>query len=548
MALVLPELLDHVERLGVTKVITLGALLTDTPHTRPTPVSGTSYDTASAARCDVEPSTYQGPTGIVGVFQNACVEAGIPAFSFWASVPHYVSQARVPKAAVALLHRVEEVLDVEVPLGALPEQAEEWERTVSRDGRGRRRGARVRPAARGAGRGDATAPPRPTATTIAADFERYLRRRGAGRPGQLIPRRLAVAGLYAGAFIGPFGGGVTVAMLPELGASYGVSSGDVAVSVTAYLLPFAALQVVSGTLGRAVGRAADGARRLRRATRRRRCSARWRRRSRCSSAARALQGAANAFTTPLLFAALASSVAPERLGRALGWFGSLQAAGQTSAPLIGGVAAEVDWRWAFAVSALVSALLAVVGIPGSRTSAPTSRPGLRTAWRRDVLRVGVVAAVGWGCVSGLSFLVALRLEDVFALSAGARGLVLTGLGVAGLATARLVGSGADRIGPRRSVLLGAAAGIVVLVGVGLAPTVGLVAAAWALGGVATQLVLVGVNLLVLRSSPVNRGGSMSLVQAIRFGGGSLAPVVFTPLYGVATGGRVPAGGGRGRGR
>ena len=65
------------------------------------------------------------------MFQNACVEAGIPAISFWAAVPHYVSQARVPKAAVALLHRIEEVLDVEVPLGALPEQAEEWERTVS---------------------------------------------------------------------------------------------------------------------------------------------------------------------------------------------------------------------------------------------------------------------------------------------------------------------------------------------------------------------------------------------------------------------------------
>ena len=87
------------------------------------------------------------------------------------------------------------------------------------------------------------------------------------------------------------------------------------------------------------------------------------------------------------------------------------------------------------------------------------------------------------------------------------------------------------------MLLGAAAGIVVLIGVGLAPTVGLVAAAWALGGVATQLVLVGVNVLVLRSSPVNRGGSMSLVQAIRFGGGSLAPVVH-PLYDVTAAGAL----------
>src|SRR3954447_24871173 len=176
------ELLGHIERLGVTKVITLGALLTDTPHTRPTPVTGTSYDTNSAAELRVEPTSYQGPTGIVGVFQNACVEAGIPAFSFWASVPHYVSQARVPKAAVALLHRVEEVLDVEVPLGALPEQAEEWERTVSEmaeaDDEVREYVRQLEEQAE-----ESEGAPEADGDTIAADFERYLRRRGAGGPG-----------------------------------------------------------------------------------------------------------------------------------------------------------------------------------------------------------------------------------------------------------------------------------------------------------------------------------------------------------------------------
>jgi proteasome assembly chaperone (PAC2) family protein len=177
------ELLDYVDQLGVTKVITLGALLTDTPHTRPTPVSGVSYDRASAKSMDVEPSTYQGPTGIVGVFQNACVEHGVPAVSFWAAVPHYVSQARVPKAAVALLHRVEEALDVEVPLGGLPEQAEEWERTVSEmaeaDDEVREYVRQLEEQAEADGEelheadGDA----------IAADFERYLRRRGTGGTG-----------------------------------------------------------------------------------------------------------------------------------------------------------------------------------------------------------------------------------------------------------------------------------------------------------------------------------------------------------------------------
>ena len=68
------EIVAKAHELGVGTVITLGALLTDTPHTRPTPVTGTSYDSASASELRVEPTTYQGPTGIVGVFQNACVE------------------------------------------------------------------------------------------------------------------------------------------------------------------------------------------------------------------------------------------------------------------------------------------------------------------------------------------------------------------------------------------------------------------------------------------------------------------------------------------
>ncbi|HZG91896.1 MAG TPA: PAC2 family protein [Pseudonocardia sp.] len=177
------ELLGYVDRLGVTKVITLGALLTDTPHTRPTPVSGISYDKSSAKDMQVEPSTYQGATGIVGVFQNACVEHGVPAVSFWAAVPHYVSQARVPKAAVALLHRVEEVLDVEVPLGGLPEQAEEWERTVSEmaeaDDEVREYVRQLEEQAEA----DGEALPEADGDAIAADFERYLRRRGTGGPG-----------------------------------------------------------------------------------------------------------------------------------------------------------------------------------------------------------------------------------------------------------------------------------------------------------------------------------------------------------------------------
>ncbi|HET9258004.1 MAG TPA: PAC2 family protein [Pseudonocardiaceae bacterium] len=173
------ELLRYVMDLGITTVVTLGALLADTPHTRPVPVTGTSYDAASAAKFKLERSKYEGPTGIVGVFQDACVQAGVPAISFWAAVPHYVSAPPSPKATLALLHRVEEVLDLEVPLGALPEESEEWEATVSEMADEDDEVASYVRALEERGDTDLTVN-EASGDAIAADFERYLRRR---RPG-----------------------------------------------------------------------------------------------------------------------------------------------------------------------------------------------------------------------------------------------------------------------------------------------------------------------------------------------------------------------------
>lgn len=336
------------------------------------------------------------------------------------------------------------------------------------------------------------------------------------------------AGLFAGACLGPFGGGVTAAMLPELGVDFGVSTGSASTSITAYLLPYAGLMLVSGTLGERWGRRRTvvlgyvvyvlAALACVLATS-------WA----LFLAARALQGAANAFTTPLLMATLAGSVEPARLGRALGWFGSLQAAGQTSAPLVGGLAAELDWRLAFAGVGAVALLLALVGLP--RTAAPSGTPpSLRSAWRPSVLRAGMAAALGWGCLAGLNFLLALRLEDVFGLGSGARGLVLTALGLAGIPTARLIGGAVDRVGPRRCVLAGALLGAVLVAGIGLVPVLWVVVALWAVAGVASQLVLVGVNALVLGGGGENTGGAVSVVQAVRFTGAALSPVAVTPIY------------------
>lgn len=113
-------------------VVVLGALLAEVAHTRPTEVFGSSYDDQLSADLGLEPSNYEGPTGIVGVLHAACIDAGIPSMSLWASVPSYVPGAPSPKAALALVRRTTQLLDVVVPVTDLEIAAAAYERQVSR--------------------------------------------------------------------------------------------------------------------------------------------------------------------------------------------------------------------------------------------------------------------------------------------------------------------------------------------------------------------------------------------------------------------------------
>ena len=170
------EILGLAGELGVTLSVTLGALLSDSPHTRPVPVTGTTTDPGTAVLLGVEPSHYEGPTGIVGVLQDSCVRRGLPSVSLWAAVPHYVAQAPSPKATLALVRRVEDLLDVPVPLGDLVEDARAWETGVDElaaDDEEVADYVRQLEEAR-----DTTDLPEASGEAIAREFERYLRRRG----------------------------------------------------------------------------------------------------------------------------------------------------------------------------------------------------------------------------------------------------------------------------------------------------------------------------------------------------------------------------------
>src|SRR3954463_15652657 len=174
-------IVELAEALGIQMVVTCGALLADVPHSRPVSVTGLSSDESLTERLGLSTSSYEGPTGITGVLHQACAEAGIPSASLWASVPHYVAAAPNPKAALALVRKLEGLVGVTVDGSELEQAAEDYERQVSL----------AVPAAphvqafverleRAAEEEDQPVDPRdlPSGDVIAREFQRFLRQQG----------------------------------------------------------------------------------------------------------------------------------------------------------------------------------------------------------------------------------------------------------------------------------------------------------------------------------------------------------------------------------
>jgi proteasome assembly chaperone (PAC2) family protein len=123
--------LELARDLGVEMVVTFGSLLADVPHTRPAPVTAAATDPKLVAELGLEASRYEGPTGIVGIVHDGCREADIASVSLWAAVPHYVSLAPSPRAALSLVRRFGELMHIDVDLRELEQAAEEYAEQVS---------------------------------------------------------------------------------------------------------------------------------------------------------------------------------------------------------------------------------------------------------------------------------------------------------------------------------------------------------------------------------------------------------------------------------
>ncbi|MEA2298400.1 MAG: hypothetical protein QOF77_1336 [Solirubrobacteraceae bacterium] len=175
-------IVDLAEALGVQLVVTLGALLADVPHTLPVVVTGLASDPSLVERIGMVGSNYEGPTGIVGVLHAACSDAAIPSASLWASVPHYVAAAPNPKAALALVRRLESLVGVSVDAGQLEQDSADYERQV---GLAVQSDPDVQAFVERLERSAESQPSEsqeiPSGDLIAREFQRFLRQRG-GQP------------------------------------------------------------------------------------------------------------------------------------------------------------------------------------------------------------------------------------------------------------------------------------------------------------------------------------------------------------------------------
>jgi MFS family permease len=344
--------------------------------------------------------------------------------------------------------------------------------------------------------------------------------------------------LYVGGFLGPFGGAMLVALIPNVAAGLDASIAQVAAAITAYMVPFALLQLVSGTLAERLGPPrvvrggyiAFGIAAVA-------CALApdiW-----TFLAARAAMGSANAFLSPILLAALSEVVAPGVLGRTVGTFAAAQTAGLMLAPILGGLLGEISWRLAFLLVAVLAIVLAIPRqtFASQRQAGMDARTSLRLLLNRWIALLAAQATLGYLGFTAIGFVLVLVGADEFGLGSGARGLLIAGYGIGGIALGRYAGTIVDRAGRPGTALAGAIACTAGVLGLVFAPGPWSLALVFFGVGCASAFVWAGLNTIAVESFPENRAGATSAYSAFKFAGVAIAPLIYVPLFNVDT--RLP---------
>ncbi|PAT07747.1 MFS transporter [Corynebacterium hadale] len=338
--------------------------------------------------------------------------------------------------------------------------------------------------------------------------------------------------ILAGGFIGPFLGQSIAVVLPEFAADFGITLHQASMIMTAFMLPFATTMLFSTYLVRNVEPAKV---------------------VRCAFSVIAIAAVvlaltpkwwmflmafvaaalANAFTSPLLQVILKAMTPEEELGKALGSYQAMQSCGLFSAPLLAGLSVQfASWRAMYVVLFFLTFTIALAGLPSTSPSGDSASREERLLSCTAVRAAMTLLTIGT-CVIGLGFLLALHVGEKFGADPVVRGVVVMAGGFTSFIFARWVGSLADRFGARMVTSGGLIVAAIALLGLCIAPSLALVAALWGIAVLAAQGTQISINVLTLRAP----GGAqiLSTVQAFRFYGNALTPLVFLPIYGASGG-------------
>jgi len=168
------------DTLGAEMVVTMGALIAEVSHTLPVPITGLASSEELVEELDLERSNYEGPTGIVGVVHDCCRQLGMTSASLWAAVPHYVAAVPNPKAALALLRRLEGLTGIAVEASELELETEGYEEQIGRavDANPEIKELVERIEAEQAEQFAGEGGELPSADSIAREFQQFLRQQG----------------------------------------------------------------------------------------------------------------------------------------------------------------------------------------------------------------------------------------------------------------------------------------------------------------------------------------------------------------------------------
>lgn len=320
---------------------------------------------------------------------------------------------------------------------------------------------------------------------------------------------------------------VIVPMFPELRAEFNATNSDISWGLSAYLLPMAVLLIVSGSAGERFGR---------------------QRVIRISAmvyavasllgafaptlaiflALRAFQGIANAFISPLLIASIAEITPAAQLGRRVGIYGSFQAAGGALAPFVGGFAADIDWRIAFIITAILAASIALA-VPSSAARSTTQSLELRALVSRRFVALSLAALAAAAGPIGAGVLVGIKARDNLGMEAETAGMLLAAGNLGATVLGTTFGKAIDSFGSRATGLAGILSVSFVVAALGFTNSPLTMTPTYIVAGALYGLVVIVLQQLGASIVPANRGGALSAMLSFRFFGHAIGPLVWVPV-------------------